>query len=274
MSASLTLKDKTHELQRQIDERMIAIAKSLPADIMAPDRFARAVVSLCQRAPALFDVNRATLLGAVLQCAHLGLDVDPTLGQAYVIPYKTKGGAIAQLQIGYRGFLSLAWRSAKIEDVSADVVREGDDFDWEQGTKPFLRHRPRAKLAAPITHAWAAATAVGARKPMFKVLTIEEVNAVRARSRAKDSGPWVSDFAAMAQKTALRRLCKLLPLSTEKDRGLLRAMDLDERAELGLKQELGAPFIVANEAPPPEPTEDEIDEQALADAAREAENKP
>jgi recombinational DNA repair protein RecT len=57
-----------------------------------------------------------------------------------------------------------------------------------------------------------------------------EIDAIRKRSRAATTGPWVTDYEAMAAKTVLRRLAKLLPASVE----LQRAVALDERAELGL----------------------------------------
>jgi recombinational DNA repair protein RecT len=73
----------------------------------------------------------------------------------------------------------------------------------------------------------------------------------------------------MAMKTVLRRLCKTLPSSVSPR--FQKALALDEQAEHGLKQNLSEPFLLPNET---DTSQDEIDEQALADAAREAENKP
>ena len=47
------------------------------------------------------------------------------------------------------------------------------------------------------------------------VMTKAEVEGIRNRSRAGKSGPWVTDFAEMAKKTVVRRLSKMLPLSSE-----------------------------------------------------------
>jgi hypothetical protein len=46
-------------------------------------------------------------------------------------------------------------------------------------------------------------------------MTKAEVDAIRKRSRAGSSGPWVTDYAEMARKTVVRRLAKYLPLSVE-----------------------------------------------------------
>ncbi|MEV8169625.1 recombinase RecT, partial [Microbacterium paraoxydans] len=49
----------------------------------------------------------------------------------------------------------------------------------------------------------------------FVVLSPGDVERVRQRSKAKSSGPWRTDYDAMARKTAIRQLFKLLPKSTE-----------------------------------------------------------
>jgi hypothetical protein len=48
-----------------------------------------------------------------------------------------------------------------------------------------------------------------------EVLTTGEVEAIRKRSKAGSSGPWVTDWSEMAKKTAFRRVSKWLPLSAE-----------------------------------------------------------
>jgi recombination protein RecT len=117
------------------------------------------------------------------------------------------------------------------------VVREGDVLDYEFGSAPFLRHKPTASMSAPVTHAYATARPIGGEM-MFEILTVEQVKSVQARSPSARSGrsPWTTDFDAMAKKTAFRRLAKLLPISTEKALPLATALDLDERAEIGLQQ--------------------------------------
>jgi hypothetical protein len=65
--------------------------------------------------------------------------------------------------------------------------------------------------------------------------------------RAKRSSPWDTDPEWMFKKTALKQLCKLLPVSTE----LQRALGLDDRAEINLPQDL-ALLADENETPTPE----------------------
>jgi len=46
-------------------------------------------------------------------------------------------------------------------------------------------------------------------------MTREDIDSVRSRSRAGQSGPWVTDYNEMAKKTVFRRLTKWIPLSAE-----------------------------------------------------------
>jgi recombinational DNA repair protein RecT len=61
-----------------------------------------------------------------------------------------------------------------------------------------------------------------------------QIDAIRARSRAKSDGPWVTDYPEMARKTAIRRLTKFLPMSIE----LATAVHLDTQAAMGESQAL------------------------------------
>jgi recombination protein RecT len=57
-----------------------------------------------------------------------------------------------------------------------------------------------------------------------EVMSRDDVEAIRKRSRAGSSGPWVTDWNEMAKKTVWRRTQKWLPLSAE----ILDAMDSDQ----------------------------------------------
>lgn len=230
---AISVKARVDGLRKVLESKMDTIARTLPAQFMSPQRFSQIVVTLCAQTPKLLECQPTSLIAAVLQCATLGLSPEPATGQFYFLPFKGRVTAVP----GYKGLATLAWRSQQIASLSMNVVRDGDLFDYELGSAPFLKHKPRAQLDAPVTHAYACAKPVNGEM-MFEVLTTEQVRAIQARSPSAGASfsPWKSDWDAMAKKTAFRRLAKLLPLSTEPSRQLAKALDLDERAELGLAQ--------------------------------------
>jgi recombination protein RecT len=72
----------------------------------------------------------------------------------------------------------------------------------------------------------------GSDEPIFTVLTKREVDKYRARSKTGKWGPWRDDYDAMALKTAVRRLFRWLPKSTE----MARAAAVEQAPESGQAQ--------------------------------------
>jgi recombinational DNA repair protein RecT len=115
--------------------------------------------------------------------------------------------------------IDLARRSGQISMIYAYPVREQDRFEWKLGLNPDIIHEPAADVVPDrqgkdITHVYAVGKLVDGGT-QFIVMTRHEVEAVRARSKAKNNGPWVTDWEAMALKTAIKRLVKYLPMSIE-----------------------------------------------------------
>jgi len=197
--------------------------KALPAQVDA-GRFVRVATTTIRTNKALQRCTPQSLLGALMVSAQLGLEPGTPLGQAYLVPY----GSEVTFIIGYRGLIELAMRSGRIASIRADAVYVGDEFTWELGLNPTIVHKPYADDrddANKITHVYAVARFTDGTDPSFVVLTRSQVDAVMKRSKASGSGPWKTDWEAMALKTAVRRLAKWLPLTIEAQ----RAVALDER---------------------------------------------
>lgn len=181
------------------------------AGTMPVERLIRTVVVSCERLPALLKADRQSLFMAAMSAACLGLEVDGVTGQAFLIPFAGR----AQLVIGYKGYNTLAARGDVT--ITGEVVREGDEFDYELGTAAFVRHRPKLGNSGRIIGAWATATHTR-RTPIVSVMGIDDIMAVKAKSPGAKRGdsPWndpAVGFPAMASKTAKRRLARSMPLT-------------------------------------------------------------
>ena len=186
---------------------------------MSSERLYQLAVSTVNQNPQLADCDVASLLSCVMKCSALGLEPSAVdgLGRAYILPYRNKGTMTATFIMGYKGMIDLARRSGEIKDISARAVYEGDDFDYEFGLEEKLRHRPSARkhdADEKPTHVYMVAHFKDGGHYM-DVMTIDEVESIRKRSRAKDNGPWVTDYEAMAKKTVIRRAFPYLPVSVE-----------------------------------------------------------
>lgn len=216
------------------------LAAALPRH-MTPERMARIVTTEVRKTPQLLKCERNSFLGAVIQCAQLGLEPGNSLGHAYILPFekreKRNGQWVtvrtdAQLIIGYRGMIDMARRSGQIISISARAVRLGDEFNYRFGLEEDVTHVPSDEAGdAAITHVYAVAR-LRDGGVQFEVMSRQQIEAVQAQSKSKDSGPWKTHWEEMAKKTVIRRLFKYLPVSVE----IQRAVTLDESAEAGVSQ--------------------------------------
>ncbi|HGN2064128.1 TPA: recombination protein RecT, partial [Proteus mirabilis] len=216
------------------------LAAALPRH-MTPDRMIRIVSTEIRKTPELANCDMQSFIGAVVQCSQLGLEPGNALGHAYLLPFgngKSKSGqSNVQLIIGYRGMIDLARRSGQIVSISARTVRQGDSFHFEYGLNENLTHIPGENEDSPITHVYAVARLKDGGV-QFEVMTHNQIEKVRALSKASQNGPWVSHWEEMAKKTVIRRLFKYLPVSIE----MQKAVILDEKAEANVDQENASVF--------------------------------
>lgn len=191
-----------------------SIAQRVPHGV-DHQRLVKVAIDSCNKNYLLQKCSDDSIIGCVLECAQLGL-MPGLLGSAYLVPFKGKNGYQAQLIVGYRGLIELANRSGKIKRIEARVVYEKDHFDWELGITPRIDHKP-PKFGGdrgPMVGVYAFAI-MHNDEILLEVMSREDVDKIRARSKAKDNGPWVTDYEEMAKKTVVRRLSKYLPLSPE-----------------------------------------------------------
>ena len=195
------------------------LAKALPKHL-TPDRQIRVAVTAITRTPKLAECDQASFFGALLTLSQFGLEPDGR--RAHLIPFENRkrGVVECQLIIDWKGLAELAMRSGLVANLHADVVRDGDLFDYSAGK--ITRHVPHfirrdANKPAEAGEIFAVYAIAEFRDGSTKadVMSIDEVNAIRARSRSGGSGPWATDYNEMAKKTVFRRLSKWLPLSPE-----------------------------------------------------------
>ena len=190
---------------------------ALPAQIPV-DRFIRTTITAVQMQPQLLDCDRRSLLGSMMKAAQDGLMPDGR--EAAMVIFRTKDGPVAQYMPMVGGLLKKIRNSGELASISANVVYEKDVFDYELGDDERIIHKPHlgAERGAPIAVYAIAKTKDGAI--YREVMSVTEVNKVRAASRAKDSGPWVTWWDEMARKTVIRRIAKRLPSSADLDQTL------------------------------------------------------
>ena len=218
-----------------------AVAAALPKHLKV-ERFMRVALNALLRQPELVDCSKESLFLAMLQLSALGLEPDGR--RAHLIPFwnnkfcicnhpqdqhkglvcqtpncgcnQKKSRRDIQLIVDYKGIAELVRRSGDVSYMHADAVREADEWDFKYGSGAFLTHKPNLEVAdRGRVIAFYSFVKLRDGNEDFIVMGKPDVDAIRKRSKAADSGPWVSDYNEMGKKTVFRNHSKWLPLSAE-----------------------------------------------------------
>lgn len=223
------------------------VGRCLPRHLTT-DRFLRVAMTALMRTPKLMECDEASFMKCLLDLSSYGLEPDGR--RAHLIPFRNNKLNITEctLIIDWKGLAELALRSGLISRLHADVVCENDEFAFDLGE--VLHHKIDFKKERGEVYA-AYALAQTKDGPTFTaVMTKDEIEGIRRRSRSGTNGPWVTDWREMAKKTAFRRLSKWLPLSAEFRDAVEREDDADPiPRDVGPKVTAGPTFLPKDTLP-------------------------
>lgn len=175
--------------------------------------FMSSVISVANGNPQLRKAEPMSIIGAAMVAATMQLQVIPTLGQCYIIPYCRK----AQFQVGYLGLLQLCQRSGQFKKILAAPVHEGEYISGDEFDEDYVFDKKQRKSDKIVGYMAKFELLNGFTKVAY--WDVERVKAHATKfSQAYRSGytsPWKSDFDAMAQKTVLKSILKYAPKSIE-----------------------------------------------------------
>lgn len=200
--------------------------KQIAANGIDPGRVMQVLLASIQKTPALANCTQESIFRCAMHSVELGFYPGSVDQKAYLVPFKDQ----CTLIVGYKGMVELAYRSRLIKSIRARAVYEGDRFTYKDGLSPVLDWEPGDTPRDPskITHAYCIVETKDGGV-IYDVMTRAEIDAIRKRSKASQSGPWVTDYAEMAKKTIMRRTLKMAPMSIE----MVKADAIDMAAETG-----------------------------------------
>ena len=164
------------------------------------------------------DVNSIIMGSAV--AASMDLPLNPNLGYAALVPFNSKDGCFAQLQIQVKGWTELFLRSGQCQSIICETVYDGQLVSKNKFTGEYVFDEDAKKSDKVIGFMAYFKLTNGFEK--YEYMTIEEVKAHAqkfSQTFRKGAGIWKEHFEAMAQKTVLKRLItKYAPKSIEMQR--------------------------------------------------------
>ena len=247
-----------HNLKALLDSYQDAFT-SIASNSIDVNRLLRIALTSVSRNSKLLECSASSVVGSLMMAAQLGLE--PGL-EAHLVPYKSKqAGGVRECQLipDYRGLIKLVRRSGEVSAIRSNVVFSQDAFYFMDGLRQHLEHKPEPNHAfdsKDIIAAYAVCE-FSSGATQVSVMYRVEIDKIMRRSRAHSSGPWVTDYAEMAKKTVIRRICKLLPSTPETH----TAVALDTLASEGISQKISIDAEAGNASMV------ELDEQASREQA-------
>jgi len=153
---------------------------------------------------ALQKCTLESIYTSAMRAASLRLSVDPSTGQAYLVPY----GARATLIVGYKGLQDMAVRTGKYRYINVTPIYEGEKVE-ENRISGF--HSISGGKESKTIIGWLAAFEMYAGFAHTMYMTVEEIHEHAqkySKSYENPKGGWKTDTHAMERKTVLRLLLR------------------------------------------------------------------
>ena len=203
LKAALKAPSVTAKFQEMLGKRAPQFMTSITSVVQNND--------LLQKA----DVN-SIIMGAAV-AASMDLPLNPNLGYAALVPFNSKDGCFAQVQIMIKGWTELFLRSGQCQAIVCETVYEGQLVKKNKFTGEYIFDEDAKKSDKIIGFMAYFKLTNGFEK--YDYMTVEEVKAHAqkfSQTYRKGGGIWREHFEAMGQKTVLKRLLtKYAPKSLE-----------------------------------------------------------
>lgn len=175
--------------------------------------FVSNMVALVSSNKALSECDPSTIMFSCLKATALSLPLDPSLGLAWVLPYKDNKNntTVATFQLGAKAYIQLALRTAQYRKINVRDVREGEIVgeDFVSGEMQFKKLEKDRSNAPIIGYVAMFELINGFSKQLY--MSVEELDAHAKRfsqTYRKGYGLWSDKEMrpAMMEKTILKRL--------------------------------------------------------------------
>lgn len=176
-------------------------------------QFCSSIISLVTASPQLQEaaVNApATIIQSALKAAIFDLPIEPSLGYAYVVPFRNKGRMEATFVLGYKGMNQMALRTGAYKRLNVCDVREGELKRYDRLTEDIeieWIEDEEEREAKPII-GWVGYFRLvnGTEKTIYMSRKAIEKHERKNRKGQFMTKGWSENFDEMAAKTVFRRL--------------------------------------------------------------------
>lgn len=197
------------------------IAQALPPGVSI-DRFTRTALVAVQTTPSIMEGDRQSLYNSLVRAAQDGLLVDGREGAIVIYKTKVDDKYIKKCQFMPMVFGIIQKLGKAGITAYANSVYEGEDVEiWNDELGQHIKHKRNPFATARKMIGVYAVGITKSGQAYIEAMNIADIDAVRARSKSGDSGPWLDSYDRMAQKSAIHRLAKRMPITDDEARKIV-----------------------------------------------------
>lgn len=210
-------------LSRSNNDRKTWIRESAFALQIMQDTYSRASIALLNAARS----NPESFAIALGQLCEAGLTLNRSYNYAYLIPMNNS----VKLEISYRGLLFLAQKHGQIKYAIADVVYDGDNFEYlGKLEKPVHTFNPFNTERTAVIGAYCSALLPDGNW-MTEVMDRKEILKIRNCSFSKSKDVWDTWSNEMIKKSVVKRAHKFWPCAQKDLDSVYSVIDNDDYSD-------------------------------------------
>ncbi|MFI3244263.1 MAG: recombinase RecT [Akkermansia sp.] len=203
--------------------------QSLALKTVTPERIAGAAIHCLQKSPALLQCSQDSLVTAIKTLALMGCEADGIHG--FLVPFSTKNNGMQCTPIPTARGLMRTARAAGVKGILFDSVTSQDidegRFVWAvKDGELRMCHSPNPFAAKDDVIGYYCVWKGKQGETQGVLMSKDDVDKIRERSKTPNKGPWFTDYEQMAFKTIIKRAAKQWDLPTEVHEAMA---DADER---------------------------------------------
>jgi recombination protein RecT len=164
--------------------------------------FMSSLLSVVAGNSALQNCDTGSILTSAAKAAILNLPIEPSLGFAYIVPFKNDATFI----LGYKGYIQLAIRTSAYDAINATEIYVGEEIEENRLTGEISLDGNRT---GDEVIGFAAYFRLNNGFEKFKYMTIDEIHAHAekySQSYGHPKSAWTTNFDDMGKKTVIRLL--------------------------------------------------------------------
>jgi len=186
-------------------------------------------MQIFQQSPYLQKCDPQSILNAVVNVARTSITLNPVMRLAYLIPRKNK----CVLEFSYMGLVAMLRDNGCIKSISAHIVYEDEEFDYDVAYNT-IKHKPKfAKTekehnAREMVGVYSRATLLNG-EVVFEFMPMWEVDKIKSMSDGSNSkySAWNTWRDEMIKKSVIKRHFKML-ISGNPTEALMTAIKIEQ----------------------------------------------